>query len=164
VGIDLEGTRESAHGNGSQSAGRFEWWTAIVAVRISARAGEHTNDRGKFVPPPLEEVHSLDDPSRVGAVVSTLLRKADRVRIGCLARVFNVIAAAITNNDGVLRQTKHCLNPWAIECAKGDVLDFVVRSNTYSIERRVPQLVTKQSRPQARKLDRTVRLCDDANS
>jgi len=109
----------------------FDEWN----VWYRARSGEHTNGQGKFAPPLLEEVYNLEDALLVGGMVNTLLRNADRVRIGCLAQIINVIAALVTNKDGVLRQTIYYPYAWGIQYAKGDVLDLLVRSETYSVER-----------------------------
>ena len=110
----------------------FDEWN----VWYRARAGEHTNGQGTFAPPLLEEVYNLEDALLVGGMVNTLLRNADRVRIGCLAQIINVIAALVTNKEGVLRQTIYYPYAWGIKYAKGDVLDLLVRSETYSVERK----------------------------
>ena len=109
----------------------FDEWN----VWYRARSGDHTNGRGKFAPPLLEEVYNLEDALLVGGMVNTLLRQAERVRIGCLAQIINVIAALVTNKEGVLRQTIYYPYSWGIKYAKGDVLDLLVESETYEIER-----------------------------
>lgn len=55
----------------------------------------------------------------MGGMVNTLLRNEDRVRIGCLAQIINVIAALVTNKEGVLRQTIYYPYSWGIKYAKG---------------------------------------------
>lgn len=110
----------------------FDEWN----VWYRARSGEHTDGGGAFAPPLLEEVYNLEDALLVGGIVNTLLRQAERVRIGCLAQIINVIAALVTNKEGVLRQTIYYPYAWGIKYAKGDVLDLLVESDTYSIERK----------------------------
>ena len=61
--------------------------------------------RRQFAPKLLEEVYNLEDALLVGGFVNTLLRNADRVRVGCLAQLVNVIAPLVTNDTGVLRQS-----------------------------------------------------------
>lgn len=109
----------------------FDEWN----VWYRARSGDHTNGRGKFAPPLLEEVYNLEDALLVGGMVNTLLRQAERVKIGCLAQIINVIAALVTNKTGVLRQTIYYPYAWGIQYAKGDVLDLLVESETYRIKR-----------------------------
>ena len=46
----------------------------------------------------LEEVYNLEDALLVGGFVNTLLRNSDRVRVGCLAQLVNVIAPLVTND------------------------------------------------------------------
>ena len=59
----------------------------------------------QFAPKLLEEVYNLEDALLVGGFVNTLLRNSDRVRVGCLAQLVNVIAPLVTNETGVLRQS-----------------------------------------------------------
>lgn len=109
----------------------FDEWN----VWYRARSGEHTNGQGQFAPPLLEEVYNLEDALLVGGMVNTLLRQAERVKIGCLAQIINVIAALVTNKEGVLRQSIYYPYAWGIRYAKGDVLDLLVETETYEIER-----------------------------
>jgi alpha-N-arabinofuranosidase len=110
----------------------FDEWN----VWYRARGGGYTDGRGKFAPPLLEEVYNLEDALLVGGMVNTLIRQAERVRIGCLAQIVNVIAALVTNKESVLRQTIYYPYAWGIKYAKGNVLDLLVESETYPIERR----------------------------
>ncbi len=109
----------------------FDEWN----VWYRARSGDHLNGRGEFAPPLLEEVYNLEDALLVGGLVNTLLRQSERVRIGCLAQIINVIAALVTSEDAVLRQTIYYPYSWGIKYAKGDVLDVLVESETYPITR-----------------------------
>ncbi len=109
----------------------FDEWN----VWYRARSGAATDGRGTFAPPLLEEVYNLEDALLVGGMVNTLIRQAERVRIGCLAQIINVIAALVTSPDGVLRQSIYYPYSWGIRYAKGDVLDLLVESETYPIDR-----------------------------
>ena len=51
----------------------------------------------QFAPRLLEEVYNLEDALLVGGLINTLLRQAERVRLGCLAQILNVIAPLVTN-------------------------------------------------------------------
>ena len=86
-----------------------------------------------FAPKLLEEVYNLEDALLVGGFVNTLLRNSDRVRVGCLAQLVNVIAPLVTNETGVLRQSIYYPYAWALRYARGRVLDVRVEAETYPI-------------------------------
>ena len=89
--------------------------------------------RRAFAPRLLEEVYNLEDALLVGGFVNTLLRNSDRVRVGCLAQLVNVIAPLVTNETGVLRQSIYYPYAWALRYARGRVLDVRVEAETYPI-------------------------------
>ena len=62
------------------------------------------------------------------------MRQSERVRVGCLAQIVNVIAPLMTNATSVLRQTIYYPYAWALKYARGDVLDLLVESETYPIK------------------------------
>jgi alpha-L-arabinofuranosidase len=107
----------------------FDEWN----VWYRARGGQATNGRGAAAPRLLEEVYNLEDALLVGGFVNTLLRNSERVRIGCLAQLVNVIAPLVTNDRGVLRQSIYFPYAWALRYARGRVLDLRVESETYPI-------------------------------
>lgn len=56
--------------------------------------------------PWLEDHYTFEDALVVGGMLNALLRHADRVKIGCLAQLVNVIAPIMTRNGGgAFRQT-----------------------------------------------------------
>jgi alpha-N-arabinofuranosidase len=107
----------------------FDEWN----VWYRARGGDFSNGHRQFAPRLLEEVYNLEDALLVGGFVNTLLRRSDRVRVGCLAQIINVIAPLVTNDEGVLRQSIFYPYAWALKYAKGRVLDLLVESETYEI-------------------------------
>jgi alpha-N-arabinofuranosidase len=107
----------------------FDEWN----VWYRARSGDAVNGRRQFAPKLLEEVYNLEDALLVGGFVNTLLRHADRVRVGCLAQLINVIAPIVTSDTGVLRQSTFFPYAWALRYARGRVLDLRVESDTYPI-------------------------------
>jgi len=107
----------------------FDEWN----VWYRARGGDFADGKRKFAPRLLEEVYNLEDALLVGGFINSLLRRSDRVRIGCLAQIINVIAPLVTNDEGVLRQSIWYPYAWALEHAKGRVLDLLVESDTYPI-------------------------------
>jgi len=107
----------------------FDEWN----VWYRARGGLFANGQRKFAPPLLEEVYNLEDALLVGGFLNTLLRQSERVRVGCLAQIVNVIAPLMTNATSVLRQTIYYPYAWALKYAHGRVFDLQVESETYPI-------------------------------
>ena len=69
----------------------------------------------------------------VGGFVNTLLRQSDRVRLGCIAQIVNVIAPLMTNAEKTIRQTIYYPYAWGLQYAHGRVLDLQVECETYPI-------------------------------
>src|SRR5947208_852480 len=107
----------------------FDEWN----VWYRARSGDATNGHHQEAPHLLEEVYNLEDALLVGGLVNSLLRNADRVKIACLAQLINVIAPIMTDANGILRQTIYYPYSWALQFAKGAVLDLLVQSSTYEV-------------------------------
>jgi len=107
----------------------FDEWN----VWYRARSGDAVNGRRQFAPKLLEEVYNLEDALLVGGFVNTLLRNSDRVKVGCIAQLINVIAPLVTNDTGVLRQSTFFPYSWALRYARGRILDLRVESDTYPI-------------------------------
>jgi len=72
----------------------------------------------KEAPHLLEEVYNLEDALLVGGLINSLLRNSDRVRVGCLAQLVNVIAPIMTNSNGFYRQTIYNPYNWALQYAR----------------------------------------------
>jgi alpha-L-arabinofuranosidase len=107
----------------------FDEWN----VWYRARSGDAVNGQRTFAPKLLEEVYNLEDALVVGGFVNSLLRTSDRVRLACLAQILNVIAPLVTNTTSVLRQSIYYPYAWALQYAKGRVVDLTAESETYAI-------------------------------
>ena len=107
----------------------FDEWN----VWYRANSGDHTNGHGKFAPKLLEEVYNLEDALLVGGLLNTLIRRSDRVRVGCLAQIVNVIAPLMTSDKGILRQSTYYPYAMALKYATGRVLDLQMEGETYPI-------------------------------
>jgi alpha-L-arabinofuranosidase len=107
----------------------FDEWN----VWYRARSGDATNGHRQEAPHLLEEVYNLEDALLVGGLVNSLLRHADRVKIACLAQLINVIAPLMTNASGLLRQTIYYPYNWALQYARGSVLNLLVESPMYDV-------------------------------
>lgn len=72
----------------------------------------HSNQQDKqlepwtIAPPQLEDVYTHEDALVVGCMLISMLKRADRVKMACLAQLVNVIAPIMTQNGGpAWRQT-----------------------------------------------------------
>jgi alpha-N-arabinofuranosidase len=107
----------------------FDEWN----VWYRARDRKALDGQRTFAPRLLEEVYNLEDALLVGGFLNSLLRSADRVRLACLAQIMNVIAPLVTNKTSVLRQSIYYPYAWALQYAKGRVLDLLTECETYPI-------------------------------
>jgi len=112
----------------------FDEWN----VWYRERSGDAVNGHRKEAPHLLEEIYNLEDALLVGGLIITLLRHADRIKIACLAQLVNVIAPIMTNANGLFRQTIYYPYSWALQYAKGEVLELLIQSPTYDVERMNP--------------------------
>jgi alpha-L-arabinofuranosidase len=81
----------------------------------------------------LEDVYSVTDAVVVGSMLISLLRHADRVAIGCLAQLVNVIAPIMTEPGGpAWRQTTFFPFAQASRYGRGRVLQVHVDGPTHS--------------------------------
>jgi len=108
----------------------FDEWN----IWYRARSKAHMDGKRQIAPRLLEEEYNLEDALLVGGIVNTLLRRSDRVRVGCLAQIVNVIAPLVTSDEGLLRQSIYYPYAWALEHARGRVLDTQLACESYGIE------------------------------
>ncbi len=102
-------------------------------------------DDWAVAPPLLEDIYSMEDALVVGGMLITLLNHADRVKIGCIAQVVNVIGPIMTAKGGpAWRQTIFYPFMHASRFGRGRVLRSVVDSPRYDCKARpgTPVLTT----------------------
>lgn len=107
----------------------FDEWN----VWYRTRGGDDVDGHRKEAPHLLEEKYNLEDALLVGGLVNSLLRNADRVKIACLAQLVNVIAPIMTNANGLFQQTIYYPYNWALQFARGAVLNLLLESSTYDV-------------------------------
>lgn len=107
----------------------FDEWN----VWYRARTGDAVNGHEQEAPHLLEEIYNLEDALLVGGLLNSLIRNADRVKLACLAQLINVIAPIMTNENGLFRQTIYYPYSWALQYARGSVLNLLVESPTYDV-------------------------------
>jgi alpha-N-arabinofuranosidase len=116
----------------------FDEWN----VWYRERRGDAVDGHRTNAPHLLEEIYNLEDALLVGGLLNTLIRNSDRVKIGCLAQLINVIAPIMTNSDGLFQQTIFYPYSWALQFARGAALNVFVESSTYDVKglNQVPHL------------------------
>jgi alpha-L-arabinofuranosidase len=108
----------------------FDEWNVWYRLRTGDAVDGHRTE----APHLLEEIYNLEDALLVGGLLNSLIRNADRVKIACLAQLVNVIAPIMTNANGLLRQTIYYPYSWALQFARGSVLNVLVQSPTYDVQ------------------------------
>ena len=112
----------------------FEEWNILYhsVDENFLKTSDHNIEPWQFAPPLTEDVYNLEDALLVGAIIITLLRNCDRVKIGCLAQLVNVIAPIMTENGGrAWRQTIFYPFLHGSIYGYGVVLDCVIDSPKY---------------------------------
>ena len=89
------------------------------------------NDEARWTigPRRAENVYDLTDAISLAGLVCALINNADRVKVGCLAQLINVISPIMTENGGrVYRQTTYYPFALAIAHAKGTALKTITKT------------------------------------
>ena len=87
--------------------------------------------------PQLEQMYTMEDALVVGGMLITLLSHADRVKIGCIAQVVNVIAPIMTEPGGrVWKQATYHPFLAASRMGRGTVLQSVLDAPRYDTKLR----------------------------
>jgi alpha-N-arabinofuranosidase len=84
---------------------------------------EHTNGRGKFAPPLIEEHYNLEDALVVAGFLNSFVRHADVIKIANIAQIVNVIAPILTRCDDILLQT--IFYPFAMFSSRRDGISLL---------------------------------------
>ncbi len=106
----------------------FDEWN----VWFHSRAADRQRKPWEIAPPLLEDIYTLEDALLVGAMIITLIRHADRVKMACLAQLVNVIAPIMTQTGGsAWRQTIFYPYLHGSRFGRGIALDVAPKSPTY---------------------------------
>ena len=97
------------------------------------KARETTDLRGNWTAAPhlIEEVYNLEDALVVAQWLNVFLRRADVLKIACIAQIVNVIAPILTTTDDMLKQTIYYPLLMFSQMASGNSLDLLVESPRY---------------------------------
>ncbi|NBC70386.1 alpha-N-arabinofuranosidase [Paenibacillus sacheonensis] len=89
-------------------------------------------ERWTIAPPRIEDAYTLEDAIVVGCMIISLLKRADRIRMACIAQLVNVIAPIMTANGGdAWRQTIFYPYMHASLYGRGVSLKPIIRSPKY---------------------------------
>ncbi|HYO88532.1 MAG TPA: alpha-L-arabinofuranosidase C-terminal domain-containing protein, partial [Candidatus Limnocylindrales bacterium] len=104
-------------------------------VWYRARGPEDGQGTWQEAPHLLEEVYNLEDALLVAEWLNVFLRRADILKIACLAQAVNVIAPILTTRTGLLKQS--IFYPFALfsRLARGASLDVLVSAPHYATAR-----------------------------
>ena len=103
-----------------------EWNVWYKARGDSDRRGNWTE-----APHLIEEVYNLEDALVVAQWLNVFLRKADVLKIACIAQIVNVIAPILTTRDSMLKQSIYYPLLLFSQMASGDSLDLLVDAPRY---------------------------------
>jgi len=89
---------------------------------------------GKWTRAPhlIEEVYNLEDALVCAQYLNAFIRRADVVKIACLAQIVNIIAPILTRPDGLLIQSTYYPFALMAEHARGRSLVPLLNSPTYA--------------------------------
>lgn len=144
----------------------FDEWN----VWYRERGGKNRDGEWRVGPEQLEEVYNLEDALVCAQYLNAFIRRADVVKVACLAQIVNVIAAVVTGPDGTLKQSIYYPSALYAESAKGVSLTPVVTAPEYDADDRagVPYIDAAASFDEAsgdaalflvnRSVDETVRV------
>ncbi len=106
----------------------FDEWNVWRQTRDLVTPGE----KWSVGRPQLEQVYNMEDALVVGGMLITLLSHADRVKIGCMAQVVNVIAPIMTEPGGrIWKQTIFHPFQAASQLGRGTVLRTLLDCPAY---------------------------------
>ena len=89
---------------------------------------QHMQGGWNEAPRLIEEVYNLEDALLVAQWLNLFLRRADVLKIACLAQIVNVIAPLLTETDKLLRQSTFYPIVLFSRLAGGNALDLLLQS------------------------------------
>jgi alpha-N-arabinofuranosidase len=105
----------------------FDEWN----VWYRERDGKNRDGKWRVGPDQLEEEYNLEDALVCAQYLNSFIRRADVVKVACLAQIVNVIAAVVTRPTGMLKQSIYYPSALYAATAKGLSLTPVVTAPRY---------------------------------
>ena len=105
----------------------FDEWNVWYHSRAADRAILGGQEGWPHAPALLEDAYNFEDVLMVGLIVNTFIRRADVVKIACIAQLVNVIAPIMTEPGGeAWRQTIYYPYYFASRFGRGTALDLKI--------------------------------------
>jgi alpha-N-arabinofuranosidase len=105
-------------------------------VWYRARDSQHLEGGWQVAPPLLEELYNLEDALVCAQYLAAFVRRADVVKLACLAQIVNVIAPILTRPDDLLRQTSYHAFALFSQHARGVSLRVLIDAPSYHAGKR----------------------------
>ena len=106
----------------------FDEWN----VWFHSNSADEKNIPWQEAPELLEDVYTMEDALVIGCMLISLIKHCDRVKIGCLAQLVNVIAPIFTKTGGgVFKQTTYYPFRDVARWGRGTALDMKIISPVY---------------------------------
>lgn len=139
LGAMIDGVAAIADGVAARRRSRRRIGLSVDEWNVWYQTGnpDYERNQGPFERAPgiAQDVHNVADALVVGCLLITLLQRADRVRIACLAQLLNTIAPIQTRDGGpAWRQTTYYPFLHASRFGRGTVLRVEPDAGTYETE------------------------------
>ena len=113
----------------------FDEWNVWYHSRVQDQAILEGNSGWPHAPALLEDIYNFEDVLQVGLILNTFIRRADVVKIACIAQLVNVIAPIMTVPGGdAWRQTIYYPYYFASHFGRGTALDLKIDVPSYDTE------------------------------
>ena len=110
-----------------------EWniWHTVARGVCKNTYNDNLTERWQVGPHRVENVYDFADALAFSGLIMALINHTDRVKMGCIAQLVNVIAPVMTNNESMVKQTIYYPFGLAIKMFKGQALSL--RVNTQNV-------------------------------
>ncbi len=113
----------------------FDEWNVWYHSNEADRKVLEGRDGWPHAPELLEDIYNFEDVLQVGCILNTFIRRADVVKVGCLAQLVNVIAPIMTVPGGpAWRQTTYYPYLFASRYGRGTSYQLSIDSPSYSTD------------------------------
>ena len=113
----------------------FDEWNVWYHSNTQDRAILDGNEGWPHAPRLLEDIYNFEDVLQVGCILNTFIRRANVVKIACIAQLVNVIAPIMTDPKGAAwRQTIYYPYYFASIFGRGTALQLAVNCPGYDAD------------------------------
>jgi alpha-N-arabinofuranosidase len=113
----------------------FDEWNVWYHSRADDRRILDGNEGWPHAPRLLEDIYNFEDVLQVGCIINTFIRRADVVKLACIAQLVNVIAPIMTEPMGpAWRQTIYYPYYFASRFGRGTALELRIACPGYDAE------------------------------